>query len=287
MFAAAPALWAQPVLRLEEDLDFDRPEAWALKYFSAVTQLTGLGVPERLPAGAWVIGLEGGSLPHLSARERTVGFYGTKTEDLNKTPAFGRPRVTVGLPAALSLTLAYAPPLEIGGARPSLLSLALARPLYEAESWRLGARLYGQIGKVKGDFTCPEDEARAGRDPVANPYLCERKSRDEATLRYWGFELGAAWTLGKAEPYFAAAINRLDPEFQVNAQYNGLLDRTHQTTQGNTWSIQAGVGYQAREKLQLTAELFYAPLTLVRTQGGTKEHQDLLNLRLMAAYRVR
>jgi hypothetical protein len=63
MAAAAPAA-SQTVIDEVEELDWDRPEAWAMKYYNSVSLLTGLGPPraralERpvLESGAWVIGV--------------------------------------------------------------------------------------------------------------------------------------------------------------------------------------------------------------------------------------
>jgi hypothetical protein len=290
LLALAAAAAAQPVLEVHEKLDFDRPEAWAMKYFSAVSLLSGMGVPERLAPGAVEVALEGGWVPSLSAEERTVGFYGTKEEDINKTPVFGRGRVTVGLPTAFSLTLSWVPPLEVGGVKPNLLAAALGRPLFSGERVRLGLRLFAQRGTIEGDITCSRKDAAAGDDPIGNPFGCEAPSRDELHADYSGLELGAAFRAGrsgKVEPYAAVAASFLDPRFQVDAFYSGFHDRTLQTTSGTVYSLAAGVAWAASAKTHLTAEAFYSPLDLVRRPGGRKESQDLLNLRLMIAYRVR
>ena len=96
--AAAPAS-GQPVLRDDEELAFDRPEAWAMKWFAAVTLPNGLGGPDDLAAGEVELGFDAGWVPSLSEEERRVGFRGTKVEDINRTDFVGRPTVKVGLPA--------------------------------------------------------------------------------------------------------------------------------------------------------------------------------------------
>ena len=288
--SALPPVAAQSVIDFREDLDFDRPEAWAMKYFSSATQLSGLGIPERLPAGAVEVGLEAGWIPSLSEQERRVGFYGTKVEDLNKTPVFARPRLTVGLPAAFSITLAYVPPVEVGGAKPNLVSLAIGRPLLESGPWRLGFRLYGQGGDIEADITCDSDTVAAGDDPVENPFLCEEPSRDRVTLRYAGLDLGGAYTTRgkrKVEVYGAVAATYLDPEFQVNARYSNLIDRTLQVTDGTTYSLTVGARGALSQAVRLSVEAFYTPLTLVRRPDAEKENQDFFNLRLLVTYRVR
>lgn len=287
---AATAAAAQPVLDVREELDFDRPEAWAMKYFSSVTLLTGMGVPERLAPWTVEVGLEAGWVPSLSREERTVGFYGTKEEDLNKTSVFGRGRLTVGLPAAFSVTLSWVPPVDVGGVEPNLFAANLGRPLYEGQRFRLGARLFAQGGTLVGDITCNRETAAAGDDPVRNPFGCQEPSRDELTLRYAGAELAAGWTAGSSgrlEPYAALAAARLDPEFQVDARYAGVVDRTLQVTEGTIYSLTLGLGYTLGESTRLATEAFYAPLDVIRHPGADKESEDLLNLRVMVSYRLR
>jgi hypothetical protein len=288
--AAGAGAQPVPVVDIHEQLNFDRPEAWAMKYFSSVTLLSGLGVPRALPPGAIEVGLEGGWVPSLSEDERRVGFYGTKVEDLNKTPVFGRPRLAIGLPASFSLTVAWAPPVEVGGVEPNLLSLSLGRPVYQGEALRLGLRLHGQAGSIEGDITCPQEAVDAGDDPIANPFNCQEPSRDEVTLRYAGLEAGAAWSLGSAgklESHLAVSFNYLDPEFQVDALYAGFHDRTLQQTDGTTWSVAAGLSYEATERTRLAVEAFWSPLDIQRRMGADTSREDLLNVRALLSYRAR
>jgi hypothetical protein len=140
LFALAAPVRAQPVLQGSQELAFDRPESWAMKYFASVTLLTGLGAPRPAKPGSIELGIEIASVPTLSAEERTVGFGGTKTEDLNRTSVFGRPRVRIGLPHELALTLSYVPPVELFDTEPHLAALAVERPFHMGRRWRLGAR---------------------------------------------------------------------------------------------------------------------------------------------------
>ena len=210
---------AQAVIEGTETIDFDRPEAWAQKYFTSVTMLTGFGAPRYIDRWSVGLELEAAWVPHLSGQQRTVGFNGTKEEDLNKTDVFGRLGVTVGLPWRLSLMAAYTPPIELNGVESNLFGLALGRPVLDAGVARFGVRLHGQTGTVKGDFTCSADVAAAGDDPLRNPFGCEAPSGDELRTRYAGLEVGAAFPgrAGKIEPFLTASSNYVDTEFQVNA----------------------------------------------------------------------
>lgn len=284
---ASPAA-AQQVIRFEEELAFDRPEAWALKYFSAAAQPTGFGAATRATPWSLELALEGGWLPSLSAEDRRVGFNGTKVEDLNKTSLFGRLAGRLGLPGGFTLTAAYVPPIEIGGARPRVLALSLGRPLFERRGVRLAAQLFGQRGTIEADITCDRESVAAGADPVRNPFGCEEPSRDEVTLRAYGVELALAFRSGSAlEPYLSLAASRLEPEFQIKALYSGLADRTHQTTEGTLVTATAGLAYEATERTRVTAEVFYAPLDIQPRPEGKTESRDLLNVRFLLSYRLR
>lgn len=287
--AAAAAASAQGFIAPHEELAFDRPEAWALNYFASVSLLTGFGVPEAREPGSLEASLELGWIPSLDADQRTVGFGGFKEEDLNKAPLFVRPRLTVGLPARFSLTVAYVPPVEVFGIRSHLAALSLNRPLASGERWTVGARLYTQIGTATGAFTCTAEDAAGGDDPARNPFGCESTSSDEATLRYVGLELSAAVrleALGGLTPHLAAAVNHFDNKFQVNARTFGFRDRTLLLVDGAAWSLAAGAAVPWRDRTRLAAEVFYTPLPVAR-RGRQRETDPLVNARLLLSVRLR
>jgi hypothetical protein len=282
LLVLAAASSAQTELAGTQTLAFDRPESWAMKYFASVNLLTGLGAPRPAQPGSVELGFEAASVPSLSEAERTVGFAGTKTEDLNKTSLFGRPRVRFGLPNQLSLVLSYVPPVELFDVRSHLVAVALERPLYSARRWRLGARLAGQYGTLKGDFTCSVDDVAAGDDRQRNPFGCEEPSRDEMTIRSASLELTAAWMghePSRFEPYLAVAGHRMNLDFQVGARYSGIVDRTLLLTDGSTLSLTGGVTYRLTENWILATELFYSPLDVVRPPAHSTSNDALLNVR--------
>lgn len=289
VLVAGPAR-AQTRLDAEEDLDFDRPEAWAMKWFSSLVVMSGLGGPPELGPGGWELAFEGGWVPHLSKEERTVGFIGNKEEDLNRTSVFGRLRLSAGLPGRFTLTAGWVPPVEVDRATPHLLALSLGRPLFEGLSFRLDGRLTAQGGSFEGDFTCPEDAVAAGDDPERNPFNCLEPSDDEMTVRSAGVELAGSWQLARAprwSPYASLAGHYFDNEFQVRARYGTVLDRTVLLSDGTTFAATAGLGYQASERTRLVAELFYSPLDVVRDPGQGSENDALFNARVLLGYRLR
>lgn len=265
-----------------------------MKYFANVTLLTGLGAPRERETGEVEMAIEAVWIPHLSAEERTVGFDGTKTEDLNKLPGTVRPRVTVGLPGKLSLTASYVPPVEIEGVEPNLFALALERPLLERGAWGLGARLVGQIGEIEGDFTCTDDDLQAPPGAPGNEFGCQEVSQDAYDLTTYGFELIGSRRFGDAgrgsevpEAHLGLAAHYLDLEFQVDALTFGLRDRTLNRTDGWTYSLTAGGRWPLGERTHFAGELFYAPLSVERPPARNRENDDLLNARLMVGFRVR
>jgi hypothetical protein len=218
-----------------------------------------------------------------------VGFLGTKPEDINRSAVFGRPRVALGLPADLTATLSWAPPVGIDGVEPNVVSLSLGRPLWRGARSHLAGRVLAQQGTLAGDLTCPADVAALGTNP-ANPYGCQAASRDEMRVRLYGLEVQAGTTLDRwprLAPYAAVAASRLHAEFQVDARYNDLIDRSFLETEGTLWSGTLGVSFDTGTPVRLAGEIVYTPLDVVGRAGHGRQSDGLLNVRVLAAYRLR
>ena len=287
--AASGQILAQTVIDGTEHLSSDRPEAWAMNYYTSVTLLAGLSVPRSREFGSIEVGAELDWVPQLSDAQRRVGFDGTKEEDLNKAPVFGRLRVTIGLPGRFALTLSYLPPIRIFGVKPNLLAFALERPLYESDPWTIGMRMYGQIGDVEGAFTCPGDVVKYPPGSPQNLYGCEKKSADKSTQAYGGLEFSGAYRIEQAgglTPYIAVAGNFLDTEVRVNAQTYGVLDHRHLAAQTWTFSLSAGFAYPLADKLKLSVGMFYSPLWVTRPPATTSENDGLVNVRALLSYQL-
>lgn len=267
-----------------EELAFDRTESWAMKYYASLALFTGMGVPDRMGAGAIELGFEGSTVAQLTEDQRRVGFEGTKVEDLNRTRLFGRVRGRIGLSESYSLDLAYLPPIDVGGTKPNLFAAAIGRPFQVGESFRVGVRGFGQLGTITGDITCSADEIANG----PNPFQCESPSNDQLDQRLVGLELtGGYVSESRFRPYFGVSFNYLDLKFHVDAAYSGIVDRTLQTTHGGTVSLTGGLNYVANEKWRLTGELFYSWLSVVRPPSTSSVNDGLLNARLLVTYRIR
>jgi len=282
----APALaHATVIVRGDQELDFDRPESWAMKYFASATLMTGMGPPRDLGLGHVRLALDGGWIPYVDRAQRTVGFDGTKEEDLNKLPVFGRLRITLGLPAKLSFTLGWVPPIEIRGVRANLFAMSLGRPFRLPYHLTVGVSLYGQVGNIDGDFTCP---GRWLNDPNRNPLGCTRASNDEVNLNYLGLEATLSQRILRAhglEPYLGVAVNYMNLAFHVDAVYGESIDHTRLHTQGATFSMNLGLLFPITRRVDIGGELFYSPLTVQRPQY-TNTVDGIVNLRAILAVRL-
>lgn len=286
---SASAVHAQDVFEVTQNLDFDDPEAWALKYFTSASLLTSLGAVERRPLGSIEVGVELIQVPHLDREERTVGFGGLKDEDLNRSPVWARLRATVGLPLGFAATVGWVPPVEVDGIEADLVSVALEKRLLGLPGgFSLGARLSGQFGDATGDITCAAggDELFPPGSPE-NPFGCDGPSSDTVTLEYIGLELVAGVPLPGPLPdlHFGAAANRLDMAFQVDAPTFGFRDRTRLLADGETISFTAGATWDWRKRARIGVEVFYTDLDVVRRGEVENENDPLINVRALLSYR--
>jgi hypothetical protein len=281
--AFAPAVLAVPVFRADEVLDLDRPEAWAMNYLASAALPTGFG-PTPLAAGQWRVAAELAHIPTLDEAQRTVGFEGTKLEDLNKSPVFGRVRVDVGLPAKWRLEAGWTPPVTIDGAQAdALFVLGVGRRFDPGESVSLHARAFGQHGHVVGDFTCPRELANEP-DPLLNPFGCEAASRDRYALRQYGVELDAAFGRGAWRGLAGIGAVRNELEVQVDALTFGINDRSRLVS--NHWRPFFSVGVQGTlsPRWSVAAQWLHVPLPVRREAGAGREHDDFGGLRFQVAW---
>jgi hypothetical protein len=291
--AGTPPARAQgdlPVVDFVEDIDFDRPEAWAMQYFGSVAMMTPIGPPRAIEPGSVAFAIEVTQVPQLSAAERTVGSNGINEQDLNRLPVFVRPRVTVGLPHRFAVEIGYVPPLRVDGVEPNLLSLAIARELHAGERWSLGARLHGQIGEVEGDLTCQDDDASFEPGTPGNLQGCLAASDDTTTLDHLGLHLGAGYQLGGARGstlLFGAGVIHHDLEFEADAFTYDIHDRTRLRADGTTWAVDAGISVPASQRADLGVEVLWSPLEVIRPPRTTTENDDLIHVKALLRYRVR
>jgi hypothetical protein len=275
----------------EERLDSEAPEAWAMFWAASATSFHGVGTPRSREPWSVDFFLDGALLPELSEEDRTVGFGGTKTEDIDKSPVFVRPGLTIGLPWKLAFSIGYVPPVKLFDVRPHLVALAIERPLVESGPWTVGLRLHSQLGRVRGDFTCPQRVVRFEPGSERNPYGCEAKSNDSAVQRSVGLEVSASHRIARLwdlAPYLSLGANYLNTEFKVHARTFGFDDRTHLGADTFTFALGAGATIPVGERLELGLGLHYVPLWVLRPPRALSRDKDaLLQARLEVVWHLR
>ena len=270
---AAARANAQQVIDDHELLAADRPEAWAMNHAAAATLFTGFGTTQAFRRGQWSLAAELDQVPQLDASQRAVGFNGDKTEDLNKSPVFGRVRASVGLPWGLVGELGWTPPVSINGAKAvGLVAVAVSRNLWTRGPWAVSARAWGQRGGISGDITCPADLAGLA-DPQRDPYDCGAPSMDHLQLDLYGIEVAASRAVGAWRWHAGVGAVRTELEVQVDAVTFGFRDRTRLTANAGRHYLVLGVGRTFGRAGTLTAELLHEPLP-VRRPDDTSAHDD-------------
>ncbi len=271
-------------------ISFERPEAWGLKYFASVSLLSGLPAPPRSEeshAGTVTLSLEMDWLPQLNAGQQRIGFDGTVPEGLNKAPIFARPVVRVQLPRKFAVLVAAPPPFELFGVRTHLLAFGVERPLVERGLWTVAWRGYGQVGSVKGAFTCPDSVLGFAPGSAGNPTNCIGQSADVATLRYAGSEFEVSRKLRglpRIVPHAAVSGSFLDTAFQTHAPVVAGLDETRLWTRGGIFSTSGGVTYLISRRTAVTVDASYTPLWVRREAGGPRTNDGLFNVRALLSY---
>jgi hypothetical protein len=275
---------AQVVVDEHERLDSDRPEAWAMHYFTATTLMTGFGPAPVLRPGRWAAAIEVGHIPSLSRQQQQVGFGGSKGEDLNKSPAFGRFRGWLGLPGGWVGELGFTPPLEVDGTRPrGVVAVAIGRILLEHGDFSLSARLFGQHGSVSGDITCPSGVATT-QDPKVNPYGCRAPSNDRLQVGHYGLELTPALDRGAWRWHASLAAVRTENEVQVDAYTYGIHDLTRLTSMAVLPAFAIGASRGSGNRWRWGAEVLYVRLQVRRDVNGPIENDPLASVRLYLRY---
>ncbi len=291
---SAPA--ASNVFGKNYHISFERPEAWGMKYFASVSLLSGLPVPpsnEGNHFGSFSVGIETDWLPQLDAGQQHIGFSGTVPEALNHAPILARPVVRVGLPAKFSALVAAPPPLELWGVRPHLIEFGLERPLFERNHWAAGWRGYGQVGSVRGAFTCPSGVLGFTPGSAGNPTRCVGVSADRATLDYAGMELQVSYRIPSAPkiiPHAAVGGNFLNTVFQTHAPVVAGMDETRLWTRGGTFDTSGGITYRFTDQIAFTVDAFYSPLWVTRnprSANPVRTNDGLLNVRAFLSYTFR
>jgi hypothetical protein len=280
---AAPAA-AQVVVRQDENLGGDRPEAWAMQRAAGVSLMTAFGQLPSLAPGQWSLSLDAGSVPRLDDEDRRVGFNGEKLEDLNKAPVFGRLHFRVGLPAGWIGEFGYTPPVTIDGAKArELVAAAIGHRVFGRGGFSLAARAFGQHGTIEGDITCPADLTGVA-DLELNPYGCQAASNDRVTLNDYGLDLIAGWDSGPWHWHGDFGVVRTELQTQVDALTFDVRDRSRLVADGMLRYLAVGTRRSMGDHWSIGGEVLYVPLDVRRRPGEDVRDASLTSLRLQLRY---
>lgn len=267
-----------------EVLEWDRPEAWALKVFASASQFSSYGPALPAEPNTWVLGMEVIQLPHLKREYRTVGFGGQKEENLNHLPVALRPTITWHGPHRVSISAAYIPPLEIEDVRTHGAFAAVQWTAIERGGWVVSTRLFGQVLRSRGPFTAWEELAAAGQDPILNPWGVTGPSNDRAVMDTVGGELAIGRRLpGQWQPFLAVSRTHMDLRFDVDSSLFGAPHQNHQEARGWQTAFSAGFRHRVKDRWEWGLQLFYAPLKVRRLLAVESEEDSLVHARLMVA----
>ena len=280
LLLCAEGVRAQIVVHRDEHLASDRPEAWAMNYVAASTFMTGFGATPSLTLGQWSVDAVFAYIPRLSEAQQRIGFNGTKLEDLNKTPVFGRARAMLGLPGGFVAEFGYTPPLQINGTKPrDLIALAIDRRMFERGAFSLSARAFGQHGRVGGDITCPATLAGVS-DRQQNPFDCQAPSDDRVALNYYGAEVTSAWIAGSWEAHVGLGAVRTELAVQVDSLTFNERDRSRLVARGVLPFTAVGVTRNIGPHWDAAVELLYVPLYVRRPPDFTRDADPLTSVRV-------
>lgn len=283
LVAVMPGALAQTVLWDYEREAFDSPEGWAMARTVSASLNLGSSPTARMAPWDWRVSAELGSIPHLSREDQRVGFGGYKLEDMNKSPVFGRGRLHVGLPAAVTAELSWTPPLEINGGRPQqLFGLALERALWGSGAWSLGGRLFAVRGDARGDTTCSRSVARQAPGSTGNLYGCRAPSDDTLRMDHEGIELMLSRRLGDGrwQSFVALASTHMNPHVEIEALVFNSFDLSELESSGTVQTLSAGTQWQVSAHWQASLALSWTPLDVRRPPQMSSASHDFWSVRL-------
>ena len=264
------------------EVDFDSPEGWAMAYTTASSLNLSQSVTRSLEAGQFRIATEISSIPRLSEEQQKVGFNGVKDEDLNKSPIFGRLRLSIGLKWNTTAEISITPPFEISGAKPKKLwGLALSRPLREDDNFRLDVRFFMMRGKVEADVTCSSAKAKLEPYTPENPVGCIGPSSDQLSVNHEGIEAvlsGKRFSNG-LRPWVTFAATQMDPSVKIDAHLDFGREIGRVYSQGTTETYTIGLDYQFSENYTANIASSYTPLDVLRSEN-LDERDSFWNFRV-------
>ena len=254
---------AQPSLAAECRVPKNSNEAKLLAFYSTPISFSPASAPEHAEPWTVRLGAEGGPIPSPdSTIQRSGACFTKKSENTGLSSFFGRPRLTLTLPAGFALEASYLPPIKIRDAEPNLGSAALSwvkriRMASTGNSTDIMLRVHGTAGHVRGPITCPMKALQ--QTDVTRPCFGTKPSRDTFKPTMAGVEgilSTAAWD-GRLAFYAGGGENFLYPRFQVGFTDGlGSVDSTLIVVDLNRLTMFAGVTAEVTSAFDLSAQVY-------------------------------
>ena len=250
-----------------QEVDFESPEGWAMAYTSASALNLGQTAYDDLNNGNLRISAELSTIPSLSEEQQKVGFNGIKDEDLNKSPVFGRLRLSYGLTSDTFLELSWTPPFEIDGAKPeNIWGFALSRKFIKGENVDLGIRMYISKGEAEADVTCSKDVVAIEPFTPGNLSGCIDISKDKLSIDHKGIEASLVFkNFGNGfTPWLSFASTQMDPSVKVDAPLKYGQELVNINSDGTTLTYSVGMDYALDRNKILSFATSFTPLDVNR-----------------------
>ena len=257
---------------LAEKVAFDSPEGWGMSYMTAASFNLSNKFPKTLPLGQFNVSAEISTIPELNEKQQKIGFGGVKSEDLNKSPVFGRGKITTGFYWDSLIEFSWTPPLEINGAKPEQMwGLAIAKQIYINDAFKTALRLYQFNGKATASVTCSEEMVMQPLYSPGNISGCIGTSKDKIDMSHDGIEiLFEAQSSIAFKPWFSVASTRLKPSVQINAPLEFIQEEAFVETSGRLTTLTLGLNYKLSDNWLLNLGTSYTPIDVQRPEmtGG-------------------
>ena len=265
---------------VDQEVDFVSPEGWGMAFMTTSSQNLGQMPPHSVNIKDISISAELSSIPRLSKEQQKIGFGGFKDEDLNKSPAFGRIRASIGLPWDLNAEISWTPPIQINNSKPdNLWGAAVSKPIINNEKIGLGLRLFLVRGGAIASVTCSEDNLNFDLYTPQNTAGCIALSDDKLKMDHEGIEIFLSLTNSSAIlPWISLASSNLDNSVEINAPLEVGRERATVYSSGTTQTISFGFTYDYNEDWSFNASSSYTPLD-VRRPNYTSGNDNFWNVR--------
>jgi hypothetical protein len=250
-------------------------EARLLAFYEAPIAFSMSSAPEQLRPGAVRIGAEMIPVPSPNpALQHPDYCYANTTNNTRVAPVFGRPRLTVGLPARFAAEVSYLPNVTVSAAQASLVSVALthadALP-FSRKRLSFAVRVDATAGQVRAAITCPQRSLQTSDENI--PCYGTQPSRDTFHPNSVGLETAIAMrVVGDGVTLYAGGGARLlRPHFRAGfTDALGNVDHTTVDVDLLRGTAFTGVTARLRDRLFLSTQLYVVPADVATLRFGAQ-----------------